>query len=884
MADTDHRGSLVNRKLLSEGEGLEPTGIELIGKTVVMLRLTASQEIDIGPRLGEPVTCGVPWPRGLLADTQHLVLLDESDRPIPSQFDVLDRWPDGTVRWLLVDFQASTSTCRLVSTTTTSEHAFPEHPVSCDEDAGGAIVNTGVAQFEIRKTLRDSKIMSVLSDGAPCADVAFDVIDQNNIKFAPAVERVTVPTRGPLRTVVHLEGSLRHEGSDPLHDLAIELHFFAGSAAVRGELTMINRRAAGHPGGKWVLGSEGSVFLRDASLKFTLTGESKAGAIGLACQADAPIQNVNEPFELYQDSSGGENWNSRNHLNRDDRIPVSFCGYRLKHGDTECTDLRATPTATLGTQLAVTCPNFWQNFPKTLEANDSAITLRLFPKQFGDVHELQGGEQKTHTFCCAFGKDTVTEKPLAWVHAPLIAHANPDWYAKSQAVAHLLSGAGDPHPKHQALINSAIEGNDTFETKREFIDEYGWRHFGEVYADHESRYFKGEPPVLSHYNNQYDGIAGFATQFMRSGNPRWWNQMCELAKHVIDIDIYHTTNDKAAYNRGLFWHTFHYIDADTSTHRSYPPSDEVPGGGPSTGHIYSSGLMLFHFMTGHAAARQTTIDLGQYVIDADDGNKTVFRFLDRGCTGHVSLSYTDYHGPGRSPGNAVITLINAHRMTGERRFLDKAEQLIRRCIHPNDDLEKRDLTNIEGRWFYTVFLQALGRYLDYKIAIQENDRMYHYGRTALLHYTSWAVAHEYPYLEKPEILEYPTETWAAQDMRKCEMFLYAARHAENENREALLERAGFFFHASVDQLADLPTHTFARPTILMMNHGMMYCWHKLHGLDSAPQPEVRDIDFGDPEVFVPQKIRARKKAIMLAAGAALSAAAMGVWVISKALF
>jgi hypothetical protein len=75
---------------------------------------------------------------------------------------------------------------------------------------------------------------------------------------------------------------------------------------------------------------------------------------------------------------------------------------------------------------------------------------------------------------------------------------------------------------------------------------------------------------VSHYNNQYDPVAGFVFQFLRTGDPRWWTMATELASHVIDIDVYHTTRDKSAYNHGLFWHTYHYGDADTATHRTYP--------------------------------------------------------------------------------------------------------------------------------------------------------------------------------------------------------------------------------------------------------------------------------------------------------------------------
>ena len=60
-------------------------------------------------------------------------------------------------------------------------------------------------------------------------------------------------------------------------------------------------------------------------------------------------------------------------------------------------------------------------------------------------------------------------------------------------------------------------------------------------------------------------------------DPRWRVLMDDLARHVADIDIYHTVEDKAAYNGGLFWHTCHYVDAGTSTHRSYPRANGVCG-------------------------------------------------------------------------------------------------------------------------------------------------------------------------------------------------------------------------------------------------------------------------------------------------------------------
>ena len=130
------------------------------------------------------------------------------------------------------------------------------------------------------------------------------------------------------------------------------------------------------------------------------------------------------------------------------------------------------------------------------------------------------------------------------------------------------------------------------------IDEYGWRHFGEIYADHEAVDRAG---LVSHYNNQYDAIAGLASRFMQTGDARWWSAMCELAAHVTDIDLYHTTDDRAAYNGGYFWHTQHYVAAGTATHRSYSRLAVSSGGGPSSEHNYTTGLLLHHFLTGSRA-------------------------------------------------------------------------------------------------------------------------------------------------------------------------------------------------------------------------------------------------------------------------------------------
>ena len=363
-------------------------------------------------------------------------------------------------------------------------------------------------------------------------------------------------------------------------------------------------------------------------------------------------------------------------------------------------------------------------------------------------------------------------------------------------------------------------------------------------------------------------------QFARTGDVRWYRMMDELARHVMDVDVYHTERDKWAYNHGLFWHTVHYVDGGPSTHRSYPRRGS-DGGGPDDEHNYTTGLLHHHFVTGDPLGREAAIQGAQWVIDADDGSKTIYRFLDGGRTGLATKTrHFDYHGPGRGAGNSINALVDAWRATGEERFLEKCREIIRRSIHPRDDLDARNLLDAENRWSYTVHLQALGKYLDTMAEAGRLDDDYAYARESLLHYARWMAEHERPILEVTDDLEYPNETWAAQDVRKSEVFQFAALHAEGEERARFLERATFFFRDSVRSLADFETRSYTRPVILMMRYGHMQSWFARHPDESRPAgPELADP--GDPEDFVPQRLRAMKKARLLAiAGAAAGAAAI----------
>jgi hypothetical protein len=818
-----------------------------------------------------------------LQGNARLGLHDSLDQQIPLQTRVINCWPDTSVRWLLLDWCADATLAPYRLSIADRELPPSQNSVNVQSRGANIIVDTGAARFEISNNTFPFE--AVLIEGLPVVDATrtrFAVEVESGRQFQPQITTVEVEEFGLMRVLIHYKGQLGASGTESLADFEARLHFYANSAAVRFELTLRNSRKADHPGGLWDLGNGGSIYLRNASLSVSLS-DATAATIRCSPERGTAFEALLAPFELYQDSSGGANWKSSNHINRRRIVPNTFRGYRMKAGTVNRSGERATPALILtagGQLLGATTPYFWQNFPKALQATSDTVVICLFPRQYADIHEIQGGEQKTHDFTVLFGAASIddAEQTLAWFRDPPRAVAPPEWYCASGALPYLTPKAEDPNEGYLNLVDAAIEGPDTFELKREAIDQYGWRHFGDIYGDHEAVFHKGPTPLVSHYNNQYDPIAGFGYQYLRSSDIRWFLQMDELAGHVIDIDIYHTDRDKSAYNHGLFWHTFHYVDADTGTHRSYPKAYKVGGGGPANEQNYITGLMLHHFLTGNPRSREAALELARWVIDMDDGGKSVFHWLASGDTGLASKSRSfDYHGPGRGAANSIGVLIDGHRLSGDAAYLAKAEQLIRRCIHPADNVPARNLLDAENRWFYTMFLQSLGRYLDYKAERGEIDTIYAYARASLLHYARWMADHEYPYLEKPEFLEYPTETWAAQDMRKSEIFKYAAKHSIDEERTRFLERSDFFFRYSIDKLAAMPTRTLARPVVLLLSFGYMHAYFQKNSNESAPKPPPI-ADFGYPEVFVPQKAVAMKRAkviaVMIVGVAFVTAAAM----------
>ena len=811
----------------------------------------------------QPVTIGVPIPRGKLTGEELLCLEDETGVTLPVQTEVLARWPDRSVKWLLADFLLDGSLAGRTSwEMRLQETPTPSIPAGLRVRDPDERLEIEAGEFVWSLACDSLALLAPGPDGfLRPEDGTLHVIltDHEGRRLWPRWSRLSIETRGGVRTTVRFDGSFpENQGLR----VCARVSFFAGTGLVRVQLTVHNPNAARHPGNLWDLGDRGSVLLGDLSLEWIAGGEP--GRLLWKPEVDAPTETTTgQLWQIYQDSSGGANWQSRNHVDRTGESTCHFRGYQLQAMGGKEKGLKGSPVLALcsdaGTQMAAV-PEFWQQFPKTLESDGSGLRIGLFPREAKRLFELQGGEQKTHTVWFNFEPEQVTTlEGLDWVHRPARVMASPEWHANSGALPYLLPDE-KVDDRFQTLMDEAIRGDKSLLAKREVIDQYGWRNYGDVYADHESAYYQGPPPVISHYNNQFDMVYGAILQQLRTGEVAWSEVLGPLAGHVIDIDIYHTTEDRAAYNGGLFWPTDHYRSAETATHRTYSRANVRPGvpygGGPCCEHSYTTGLLHYYYLSGDRQALEAVSCLADWVVAMDDGSATIFSLLTDVPTGLASATRSpDYHGPGRGAGNSINTLLDGYQATGRAAYLDKAEQLIRRTIHPHDDIASRDLLNVEAGWSYTMHLVALARYLDLKAEEGELDFMYAYAQASLVHYAQWMVENERPYFDHPDDLEYPTEAWAAQEFRKANVLRLAAKHADEPLRERLLERGRELADRAWTDLLRFESRHVARAIAVLMIEGVRDSYYRVVSEAAAPRP-IQTYDFGRPEVFVPQRQQA----------------------------
>lgn len=196
----------------------QASAAEVANRTV---ELTVTETEGVA-RTDWPVTTGIPIPQGDIASASHFRVLNPASAEIPSEVTAVSYWPDGSIRWVHVHFQATVGANQSVTyqlnygTGVTRQNYSAQ--LSVTEDSEGIYVDTGPLQATIGKGDDFQLFKEVSLDSTtivPDSNVSDLIIvdaDENVFKASLGEpDSVEVERDGLLHTIVKTTGTYVRE-------------------------------------------------------------------------------------------------------------------------------------------------------------------------------------------------------------------------------------------------------------------------------------------------------------------------------------------------------------------------------------------------------------------------------------------------------------------------------------------------------------------------------------------------------------------------------------------------------------------------------------------------------------------------------------------------
>ena len=524
---------------------------------------------------GAPVTLGIPVPAGVVTE-DPLGPLALRGALGPVQAHVTEHWPDGSARWLLVDFLAGPGSTGSSTYTLSGPSRGSAGPASSatgirlevTEDA--LTLDTGALRARIDPTTGEAELRLPDLPGAEPTRLPLPSLTvAGRSPERPRRVTATVETAGPIRTEILLTGTY----AGPLAFEA-RLAFFWRQATVRVRHTLINRGV-----------------VPDApigSLVVTLPIATIDGAL----RVDGSLRQVSKLDEQGR------------HVHQVDADTVAGTE-KGRRADGLAHARGAIHNVT------VVVPDFWQQYPKRLALARDGITLDLWAAG-KDPLPLGIGAAKTHEYWIALHARAVAPSAdhlYAQLTHPPVALAAPPWTVASRSLTGALDvttpGAGDflERLRHDLRRYHARARHERWDEgppgpcasrtrERTRTGFYGLLNFG----DWNFPGYRDDVKGCDAWGNlEYDLTQVIGLAWASTGRPDLFGDFTRAAVHYRDVDIIHAA--PAHPNRvGLNHpHKVGHFDA-----RAKATVD--------LGHTWLEGLLTHHRLTGErrslaAAAR-----------------------------------------------------------------------------------------------------------------------------------------------------------------------------------------------------------------------------------------------------------------------------------------
>ena len=443
-----------------------------------------------------PVRWGVPLPKGAISEATQVALRDAAGEAVPLQTRVLVRWPDDSIKWLLLDFLAPLSA------------ADATYTLAYGSDLSGAADAEPAGEEEPPGQLQALVPRFWIEANAP--------VEQLSGAAAVGYRPLTV---GPLRQEHLARVEYRAEGgavvatAEIIYDYCAIYRNTMPPSFVRHTL-----QVTGEPGG---------LALRRAGIDMG----NRAGPrlVGIAGEALA--------------GSGGD-WSLTQRSESE-----LFVGDALEN---EVTEAHWDGWITTDHEFLTALRWPWQQSPTGIRVDEDGQTDLLLLTLPDDVQPLAlaPGEAKTHELMLK-GASGMSPEEISALNAvfqrPPVVVIDPEYLAATGALGPFMPRDERRFPQYESRAGAVAQG---IASARETQRAYGYEDFGDT------QFGWGWGEQLTYWSNtEYDHAHALLWQFLRSGDPELFTQGTYAAMHYRDVDIVHANDEHPDWLGGAHHHS-----------------------------------------------------------------------------------------------------------------------------------------------------------------------------------------------------------------------------------------------------------------------------------------------------------------------------------------
>ncbi len=624
-----------------------PTPPGIPGIEEIHLQLVNESDVDISHW---PARASIPFSRESLGDTANVELLDANGNPIIAQFTVLSRWPDHSVRWLLVEFMTDVPKAGSVPITLrygrglsggAATRSVPHAPtLRVVHTPEGLLISTGSIRVEL--DTEDLRLPGkVTSEGNtpwmfPGGHATLRLPDGAEFTTLGRPELVRIESNGPVRASLYIRGHHQHPTRGAMFAYEARIHVYRDSPLLWLEYTFAHDAP------------DACTTVESIALNFPLQGD---------------LNEVRFPGSGPEDPFGA------------DELPVTLSQmiehtYDVRTGQRPGVKGARSPgwielSSPEGTH-SVAVRHFWQNYPKAIKVGPRAVSLQLLPPHAPDTHvqeasdaleasrlffhcddeghRIKEGVGRRHFVLFAF--DTEANRiPAPYVNTSLRAIVPREQYAASAALGPMCDEPGRWTRAFSEKLPVALE---RYLELRESKREYGWMNFGDWWGE------RG----LHWGNLEYDLVQGLLQAFVHTGNPDCFLRAEEGALHQMDVDVTRVHDDPSQVGR----HYAHVVGHVGGFWSESPlgMGEQWQGRPGELGHCFNRGLVTFYHLTGDPVALATATAMADHLTSPRYLNHYDCTHFERHPAWHAMVTTAAYEASGD------LKYLNASRIIMER--------------------------------------------------------------------------------------------------------------------------------------------------------------------------------------------------------------------------